>query len=57
MILVQVVCRPCYGGLNALVENYLCHLGVDVTWVTVNDLQAYTSAVKENTKVHIPLLL
>ena len=31
--------------------DYLIHLGVQVSWVTVNDVQAYKAAVKQNTKV------
>lgn len=46
-----VICRPCYGGLNAFVEDYLRHLGVEVTWVATSNLQAYKDAVRENTKV------
>ena len=47
----QVICRPCYGGVNAFVEEYLCQLGVEVTWVPVSSVKAYKDAVQENTKV------
>jgi methionine-gamma-lyase len=47
----QVICQPCYGGVNAFVEQYLCHLGVEVTWVAASDLKAYKAAVKDNTRL------
>ena len=50
-LLLQVICRPCYGGVNAFVEEYLCHLGVEVTWIPTSDVQAYRDAVRETTKV------
>lgn len=55
--MLQVICRPCYGGLNAFVEDYLCHLGVEVAWVPTNNLQAYKDAVQDNTKVKEPCSL
>ena len=50
-LLPQVICCPCYGGVNAFVDEFLCHLGVEVTWVPTSDVQAYRDAVRETTKV------
>ena len=32
-------------------EDYISHLGVEVTWVATSNVQSYKDAVRDNTKV------
>ena len=49
--MVQVAGQPCYGGAISFINTILKKFGVEVTWVKCNDIEAYSRAVKSNTKV------
>lgn len=49
--LLQVICQPCYGGVNKFVTHYLQKMNVELTWVKGSSIEQYKQAVKSNTKV------